>query len=671
MLTAQEQAELNALMQEEQMAQQMMQNPQSQMQQKGGLTPDEAQELALLEQEEMMAQQMQPQQLQINPEREADLGFTTRAQYAIEPLESNRRALLIEKFGAENIKEDAEGNVYVKQGNQFLPVNKEGVSFADVVDFAGATPEMVGALGAGIIGGLTTGGLGAIPSAAAGAGLGSAARQGLSAMIGTPQVAELSERAGEVALSTGFGAGGAVIGKLGKTAVRKLLPKFKIDKAFQQMAQDIGITDLTPGQKAGGRELMLEKQLQETPVFGRKIRKTVEGQVEKIKDNLSSQFGDISEMDFDRAEAGAMLKDRVKSINKAIKDQASSLFDEVASQGNKVSVPSMEFNNSLYKQFNNLGLMDNSGNLLEHSAKTGLTETQFNRLQQIAKKITDQVSRTGEPLEGLAEETGTELIAGAQNFARPSANFITANDLNTIRKFIDANIKEGAQAGVDDVALIKLRNSFMDITEDMLGAQDKSLKRKFRSARALYKKYLDDRNLLEKNLKLSGKSELSDEQVVNRIFLNKKNVESFKKMASQKEVNAAANDYIRNILAEKIGKEGKKTAASALSAVRKKREAISAAIGDKAYNNMVKNLRVLDRIGEPINPSGTFIEKIKNDLPRGALLSLKRQATVSAETVENLPQLLGSRANLLTDPAQREVSFEGFASPKVPYRPQR
>lgn len=147
---------------------------------------------------------------EIDPKTEASLGFINRAKYSLEPIQSNRKALLEQQFGQDNIMEDKNGELFVRQNNKFVPVNKDGFSTADVADFAGAIPEMAGGLAggaAGVAAGLaTSGGLGSVPMAiitgAAGAGAGSAIRQGLSAAVGTPQVASLGERALETGLST-------------------------------------------------------------------------------------------------------------------------------------------------------------------------------------------------------------------------------------------------------------------------------------------------------------------------------------------------------------------------------------------------------------------------------------------------------------------------------------
>lgn len=185
-LSAQEEQELAAIEQELQ-TRQSPQAPQS------GLTQQEEFELAQIEQE-LASRQKNPTQT-VDPNTEADLGLINRSRYVIEPLESNRKALLVQQFGQENVMQDDKGNVYVRQGDQFRPVNMEGLSFADATEFAGATPEMAGTAVGSVFGG-------GIPGAFAGGAAGSLVRQGASALLGTPQVATVGERITETGLSS-------------------------------------------------------------------------------------------------------------------------------------------------------------------------------------------------------------------------------------------------------------------------------------------------------------------------------------------------------------------------------------------------------------------------------------------------------------------------------------
>jgi hypothetical protein len=577
---------------------------------------------------------------------EADLGLTTRFKYSLEPLESNRRALLIEQFGAENVKEDEKGDLFVMQNGQFHPVNAPGISFTDVANIAGALPEGLGTT-AGAMAGM---GVGSVPAAAGGAALGSAIRQGLSAAVGTPQVAPPSERAGEVLLSGVMGAGGAMIGKGIKTAAKKIFPRFRVDEKIKNIAKELDLPEPTTGQLAKGRDLEIEKQLAETPFFGRKIRRINDKQITKIKQNLRDQFGDFGEVDMDRAGVGSTLKERAGKTVSAIKNQSQGLYDEITAGAKEVAVPSNEFKRSLAGQFNKLGLVDEAGNKLKHSAKTGLTKTQFERLQGIASDVLEQIDNSaGE-------------IPGTKNMG------IDASDINVIRKYVDANIREGQKAQLDDVALIKLRESLMEVTEDMLSEVDPKLQSQFREARGLWKKYLENKKIFETGKGLNLKN-MSDEKVLQRVFRDKDSVESFKQLVDDESAKEAGDSFIRDILSKRIGGEEQISARGAISAIRAKREAIREAIGKDAYNTMMKNLEFLDMVGKPINPSKTAITDLRTNILKGTGLSLQRAGRTKLRgAVENLPITGLKLSNIAGDPFQRESAFDHFAGPKVPYK---
>ena len=123
-----------------------------------GLTPEQEARF-----QELDAKFNQPQvEEKINPYQEAELGIFNRGRYAIEPIQSNRIALLQQEFGPENVKLDQKNEPYIFQDNQWVPVNQAGISTADIADIAGTSPEIIGG---GI--GLPAGPLGAAAGGAA------------------------------------------------------------------------------------------------------------------------------------------------------------------------------------------------------------------------------------------------------------------------------------------------------------------------------------------------------------------------------------------------------------------------------------------------------------------------------------------------------------------------
>lgn len=577
--------------------------------------------------DKFLAETAQPQQ-PLNEAPEASLGLINRARYAIEPLESNRRAFLVEQYGPENVAENKEGETFVKQMGQWRPVNAPGVSQADIADFLGATPEMVGGLSAGAIGTLA-GGPAGIPAAVGGAMVGSAARQGLSALLGVPQVAEPQERAVEVGLSGLFAGGGAALGKGLKGGVRKAFPRFRIRHKTKLKAKQIGVTP-TKGQLAGGRDLDLEKQLMETPIFGRKIRKQTEQQVKTIKNNLSKQFGDFSDLDADITTTGAFLKDRAGGYVSMLKQSAADKFDEVALKGSGIKYDGRVLRRQFLKDITPLKLFNTRGRPLKYTASNALSLTpdQFERVQRVIKPVIDDMNRAD----------------------------IDANAMNTLRKTISNAVKE-AKKDSADVGLIEIQNHFMDLTESMLD-KAKGLKDEFKNARSLWAEYLKSKNIFEKSKNGLAIKDLTDEKVLDKIFNSKKSVELFRKLVDDETVKSAGDRYVNNILRKKLGKEGKRTAAGALKAIRDNRHSIRPAIGNKEYTNLIRNLEYLDMIGEPINSSGTFLQELKMKLLRGAALKTRQMGRGAlSESVERLPQRMGAGAQMITDPIQREGAF--------------
>lgn len=609
-----------------------------------------------------------PPEVPLNKGREADLGTMNRLQYSIEPLESNRKAFLTQQFGAENVKEDDTGEVYLKQQGEWRPVNKDGLSLADGADFVGAIPEMAGAGIAGFAGGATTAGVGTIPSAMAGAGVGSAVRQGVSALLGTPQVATPIERASEIGLSVGMGAAGAAggkalsgVGKKGIKFVKKAFPKLKIsDDGLKliNIAKKEGLPTPTPGQIAGGDDLVMEKAFGHRRFFGRKVRQKTNKQIEKIKENLGKKFGDFVDTESSRADVGLQIKNRADEYIKTVKGTAGDLFKEVAEEAKDVGVDAKSFTDDLLKNFQKTGLFDASGNPLQHTSRTGMTEDAFEKTQQIFGKILKDLSNSG-----------TDLVDGVITPGQ-KGQFIDANTLNTMRQFIDKNISEQGY-GFDDVMLIKMKNHFMNVTESMLNMKDPALKNKFRTARNLWAKQLKLNNQFKKGgQKGLGIADINDHEVLRKVFTGKNQVKMLKEMTDDATAEKAGISYINDILTKRVGKTGQKGAQGAISSLKEKREALIEAVGEEKYRSLMDNLHYLNRVGESINPSQTNIIKMMSDLGpinmfSGAVDAAQYKGKkVSKNFIKSMEKFNKRVANRtrkaaigLSDSAQRDASY--------------
>lgn len=686
MLSAAEKKELEMLEAEEAQAQQIVAQPQ-------GLTPEEQAELQALEAEEAQAQQMLTAQPRVDYDDEADLGTLNRLQYSLEPLESNRRAFLVREFGAENVMQDKEGEVYLRQGGEWRPVNKEGISMADIADVAGSTPEILGA-GAGALLGFGTA---SIPAAAAGAGAGSIIRQGLSSAIGTPQVATTGERVAEVGLSTAFGAGGAAVGKGLKEVGKKVAPRVAkvLRKSFfdsnkrvgkflkglegrggdadllEQTAKKYGLPEPTKAQIAGGDAYDIERALSERPVWGRGIRKKFEEQTEAIKKNLKEEIGDFVQPDAqpNLAKTGASIKSAAENVIESTKNRASELFDDVAATASDVKAPAKQVRGELLSSLNKFGLFDKKGNPLPHSAKTGLKPDEFKKLQ----------TATGGMLRDLGFQFDVNDLGDIKSLRGVADGFgdVDANFINTWRQYINDNISYEKGFSRADIRLKQLEQGLLDLGERMLDAADPESKVKWQTARKLWSEQLRLNQLFKKSGNVGkgkgiGIANLSEDKVLKTVFSNRQNVKSLIELTDQETAKKAGLEYIRENFLKKFGEEGQKSAQGAFSFLRDNKDALETAIGRKTYKKLFDLVYFQKKLGKPFNTSKTGIMNILND----ELFSVKGVASGLAQTAErgfknlgtgtlnraistgrNVPKYLAPAAAALGEPTQRETSY--------------
>ena len=308
---------------------------------------------------------------QINKDEEASLGFINRAKYALEPLQSNREALLVQQFGKENVSNDPELGLMLRQNGANLPVDKPGFSAANIADIAGATPEMLGA-GAGAIFGA---GALSVPAAIAGGIAGSGIRQGLSAAIGTPQVAGMKERAIETGLSGLFSAAVPAAGqtlkvaapvagkalnaigdlpiirnignvaKSGYEAAEGVIKTLRKDfssgvspdyKKFAEIATKHNIsTDILPEAVEFGKESIVSRasrQLAEGP-FGEKRLKNFYKAQDEVAGAIDKSFDIISPSNLDdKIEAGSFIRDSIKKVSDQVLDNDEITYGKLLSE---------------------------------------------------------------------------------------------------------------------------------------------------------------------------------------------------------------------------------------------------------------------------------------------------------------------------------------------------
>lgn len=177
--------------------------------------------------------------------REDGAGFLTRTKFSFADTDKGRKQVLEDEYGKGNaIKSGDRWLVYEGKGKGWNAVDEKGLSWKDIADFAGDTPEMVG----GTAGAIAGSGLWSIPTAAGGTALGAGAKKLIAKAMGI----EDNQTATEVAKDLGTSALAGGVGQtIGLGLVKGLAPfknKMTPDAiARKELAQKYGI-ELTPAQ---------------------------------------------------------------------------------------------------------------------------------------------------------------------------------------------------------------------------------------------------------------------------------------------------------------------------------------------------------------------------------------------------------------------------------------
>jgi len=629
------------------------------------LSPEEEREFQVLQKEEELFQQQEAQAQQQERQKaeadrlrsapEADLGFTTRAKFALEPIESNRIALLVEKFGPENVIKGPEGDLFLNQNGEIRPVNTEGISTADLAELVGSAPEIAASVGLGAAGaatGLATGGTTSIPAAlaggAAGATLGSAVRQAASAFLGTPQVATAEERGKELAVSGALGLGGAGVGQFAGRVLKPAAKAFpsvfgKAAKPVREAAKRAGIK-LTFGQKVGGTALENELALGKIPIFGRNVRKTIKAQQETIEKNLKDEFGDFLQEAVPTDELGAGIKKTAQKKIDAVAKRAGELFDDVMKQADDVAVDGDVLKEGFLKSTKGLGLFDDAGNALPWNPQNaiGATRDEFLNTQKVIKEVIDSFTASKAPAKSALGPGAKDIVESSVDFIEPEKNIVTATGLNNIRRSLDAQLRKARLEQNSKRILSSVRSAINDVTSEMLEAKSPKLAKDFRKARTLWAEKLRLENMGQKGgVKLLGDKALADEKVLEKAMTNTKAYQELVDLVGEDNARGAAEKFVKDQLQRKVGEDAATRKVETLRTllVDKKGAVLKKALGARKFNRLKDNLRLLEANAKSLNPSETkTLDLITNPfgLAEGAFTAAKGAArkTLSREFVE-------------------------------------
>ena len=671
------------------------------------------------------------EQTPVDNETEASIGTLNRAQYAIEPIQSNRKAFLEREFGQENIMEDKNGELYLKQNGSFLPLNKGGLSAADAADFAGALPETVGGVVGTVAGAVGGAGALSVPGAiglgVAGGAVGSAARQALSGAIGTPQVATMGERATETGLSGAFGGVGAGAGLAIKAGVNKVKPGISqiiknltrpagetVEQAAETTAKTLsetsgqltgnvtpifnelsekgitgevadqsgrgmvkneakklaeissreGIPKATYAQAAQGKALIAEAKVMDTPLIGGKVRKQVDGQVAKIRDNLEGITGKFVDIDSDAFEVGATMREMAETMIDANKKASSELYEAVEEEMAGAVVSKRSVYNTFRDFAGDFALVTPGSSESEYIATKGLTRTEFKNIQEI-------------------------VFDGLKALRLNSADEISFDALNGIKKTLKNSVEELKDSNPNSARILKkLVDKVEDRMEVTLRGYSPGTAEKLKAANQGWRKFYEDSDKLNSIIKNGN---LDDEKIVKTVMSGTKNIEKMKELIGEDRVKEIGKTYLRDILAP-LGKSGIARADSAMTAIKKQRAQLVAAIGEENYSRVISNLYFLNRTGQPLSVSRASLYNILDNRGpglKGLAVNLAGAAKTIAESkgttitkatagkvfettskvVPTTSKGLSGAANLLGDDSQRAASsFRGGSRGSVAER---
>lgn len=581
-----------------------------------------------------------PDSLDVNMP-EAELGATNRAKYSLEPIQSNRVALLEQTYGKENVKSDQAGNLFINQNGYYRPVNKAGFGMSDVAEFAGALPEAIpevagAALGAtgGLAAGaplgplaLGTGASGAATGRAIGAGVGSLFRQALSSAAGTPQVATLGERAMETGMSAATGSLGGLIADTAPSLIRKIPggellvgkagvpglvenmpstlakdfatsgavnqtpsevgsvasgylegPVQTRDVVEQQMAKLKGIAsrqglpEPTYAQAAGGKAVLAEGTLMETPLIGGKVRQQVDKQLKAVKSNLEKITGSFIDSESNAYEVGLATKEIAQANQEVQKNMAQELYKKVDEMGVDATVGKRTFFNK-YRDFaGEHGLINPDLSRAKYDVSSPYTPDEFKTLQDAVFGGLDAIKASQSPkirFEGIN--------AQIKKIGRVAEN-LRESDPNSRR------------------LLLQLKEELDATAERTLNREAPKLGEVFKEANrnyAIYKKY----ESFNDKIFPAG---MGEEKVVKKLMSDSAKIEELKGVIGEDRVREIGKSHVKDIL-EKLSKSGVARADTALNAIKKDKTQIISAIGEKDYGTLVDNLYYLNRVNQPLN----------------------------------------------------------------------
>jgi len=512
---------------------------------------------------------------------EADLGFKTRALYSLEPLQTNREALLKREFGNENVITQ-DGELFVKKDNTFYPVNKQGVSVGDIAEIAGATPEMVGTSLGVMAGGFTPA---SIPGAIVGGMAGSLARQGISASLGVPQVAGIKERAIETGLSGLFSGAGSgaikaapMVKKVAVKAIDKATDIIPFMKGLKTGASNVmdtvtknwseGIAKDSPRYfKIAEKHGIQKELLPEAVEFGkessvsRSARAMAEGPYgeqrlknfykahDQVSDAIEKSNEIISPIKFrDEIDAGEFISNSIDNVRKNIQENGEATYSVISQ-----SFPDME---------------------LSKGAKSNITK----KLNEISKFAIGRI----EFGIGTQKKEASNLLKAVSSLKKAERSIPnTIEALKNIGEEAFKSDKFGVREAVDKKRLKDLyftyRENLVKSIEDNYGDYGKEVADSLKQNNKSWSDFLKKREVLSSVL---DKENISPERIYKQIVASgdSKKLDAIKELIPESDFQAIKRSFLESKIAKNVDDR---------------------VLYGTTYKNIDKNKQILNRYFEP------------------------------------------------------------------------
>ncbi len=302
------------------------------------------------------------QLMQANPDMSQGAPAGVRAQASFLSHPADRVNLIKKRLGEENVAISPRGEVLWRkpQSNSWHPFDEPGLSWGDVADWAGDTPEIVGGGVGAVVGGVSgapagpMSAPGMVAGAAAGSGIGNVIKQAAGrVLLGQPSEMSDLDRAKEAAGATALGGAGQWIGNKIGGFLKGRGERVDEARAYKEESDRLSTSvggGITGGQRAGGRNArIIEDQIRRNAFGGEVFEKfEIEKQVKPLYARINRITDELAQGSINDKELGTILKDTVERTAEKLRENVqreaardARFFDELV--GRTPAIPVQNF----------------------------------------------------------------------------------------------------------------------------------------------------------------------------------------------------------------------------------------------------------------------------------------------------------------------------------------